>query len=36
MLGTVLADDREPTSETSCFFKKLDDGQSPKKEDCVT
>jgi len=23
----------DPGSETLCFFKKLDDGQSPKKED---
>jgi hypothetical protein len=25
----------EPDSETPCFFKKLDSGQSPKKEDCL-
>jgi hypothetical protein len=27
----VLPDDREPTSETSCFFKKLDDKVQKKK-----
>jgi hypothetical protein len=26
----------EPTSEALCFFKKLDDGQSPEKEDCIS
>jgi hypothetical protein len=26
----------EPTSEMLRFFKKLDDGQSPKEEDCVS
>jgi hypothetical protein len=24
----------EQATETLCFFKKLDDGQSPQKEDC--
>jgi hypothetical protein len=27
--------DAEIVSEVSCFFKKLDDGQSPKQEDCA-
>jgi len=26
----------EPASETLCFFKKLDEGQSSKKEDSVS
>jgi hypothetical protein len=26
----------ELASETSFFFKKLDDGESPKKENCVS
>ena len=26
----------EPPFKTLCFFKKLDDGHSPKKEDCVS
>jgi len=26
----------EPASEKLCFFKTLDNGQSPKKEDCVS
>jgi hypothetical protein len=26
----------ELASETLCFFKKIDDGQSPKKEDCIS
>jgi hypothetical protein len=25
----------EPASVTQCFLRKLDDGQSPKEEDCV-
>jgi hypothetical protein len=26
----------QPGSETSCLLKKLEDGQSPKKGDCVS
>jgi hypothetical protein len=26
----------ELASKTSCFFKKLNNGQIPKKEDCVS
>jgi len=28
-------DGGEPASETYCFFKKLEDGLSPKKENCI-
>jgi hypothetical protein len=34
-LGIYLKMEAEPASETSCFIKKLDDWQSPEKEDCV-
>jgi len=28
--------ERQPATETSCCFKKSDDWQSPKKEECVS